>query len=160
MRGIVQLIAKIARLAPQTYRRMRRRERMQLAVAFGLIGLLALVFGIYSSIDATDKYNVLDAIPTPDAAAAQQMSQADLMLVAQVGLAKRDLLARRAQASSAIGAGAALFGLAALIFITVPEERKSELSPVTAPSTPAIADPRKSAEAPIPTVESADNRHV
>ncbi len=160
MRGIVQLMAKIARLVPQTYRRMSRRERIQLAAVLGLIGSLAFFFGIYGSIDATNKYNDFDAIPTPDAEAVKGMSQADLMLVAQIGLAKRDLLARRSQASSAIGAGAALFGLATLIFINVPDERKSVHSPVTAPSTPATTGPGKSAEAPISPVESADNRHV
>src|SRR5258708_5440139 len=147
---ILRLITRIANMAQsawQFYARISPRAKLRFAIALGAIGLLTFVIGISNTIDATNKYNDLDTIPPPDPAALQQMSQADLMVVAQVGMAKRDLLVRRAQASAVIGAGAALLGLATLIIVRLPEQSLPATSVAPPPAANTVSAAVNSAEA-------------
>jgi hypothetical protein len=134
MRAVVRSVLKSTKSIRQRYASTSPRTKLQLALVLALIGLLAFVLGIYNTVDTTNKFNDLDAIPTPDAETVKQMSQAELMTVAQVGMAKRDLLTRRAQASSLIGVGAALLGIATLIWVNIPDKPTPATSPTSAPS--------------------------
>lgn len=132
----------------QWYGRISPRTRLQAAIVLGVVGLLVFGIGIYNTIDVTNKYNDLDAIPEPDPQTLKDMSQGELMTVAQVGIAKRDLLARRSQASSVIGAGAAVLGVAVLIFVSLPEQQPRPKTPGNpAPSRSATSEPPGAAEA-------------
>src|SRR5262249_60407447 len=95
-----------------------------IVAGIGLVGLLVVGYGIYSAIGAINTYNDLNALPTPSADTVQQMNQAGdqagLMALAGIELAKRDQLSKRAQATSYVGAGAAIFGVGVLLFIQLP----------------------------------------
>ena len=136
---IFRFIINWVKSAQRIYSQISPRGKLQLAILVGIIGLLVLGAGIYNTIDLTNKYNDLDSIPPPDPNALQQMSQADLMLVAQVGMAKRDLVARRAESTSVIGAGAIILGLATLVFVNIPEQRPPV--PPAAPASPKYSAP-------------------
>lgn len=136
---IFRSIVNLVRSARRSYGQITPRGKLQLAIVVGIIGLVAFGIGIYNTVDLTNKYNDLDSIPPPDPDALKQMSQADLMVVAQVGMAKRDLLARWAQASSVLGAGAVMLGLATLVFVSIPERTSS--GPATASTLPANSAP-------------------
>jgi len=96
-----------------------------------VVGLLAISYGIYRVSDTTNHYNVLAAIAPPTLSELQGMKPGDptLMALAAVERDKRDLLSQRAQATSLIGAGAAILGLAALIYVRLS-------SPVSASEVP------------------------
>jgi hypothetical protein len=128
MRTVFRSVFRGIKSIRQRYASTNPRTKLQVALVLALIGLLAFGLGLYNTIDTTNKFNDLDAIPTPDAETVKQMSQAELMTVAQVGMAKRDLLARRAQASSLIGVGAALLGVATLIWVNIPDKPRPATS--------------------------------
>ncbi len=97
----------------------------------GVIGLLAVIYGIYRVIDTTNQYSVLAAIAPPSASELQNVKPGDptIMALAAVERDKRDLLSQRAQASSLIGAGAAILGLAVLVYMRLPPEISERKEP-------------------------------
>lgn len=104
--------------------RIDARRVKQILLLAGLLGLLTVIFGTYSAVRASNRYNELAAIPPPSQQELQTMQQGDpsIMALAALERDKRELLQARGQATAIIGLGAAIIGVVTFIYLRLPEQ--------------------------------------
>jgi hypothetical protein len=89
-----------------------------------LVGLLVSAIGAYNLISAKNRYNELDAIPLPPTEELRSLKPGDPLLTRLALLArdKRELQAQQGSATSIIGLGVMVIGVAVVIFMRLPEQ--------------------------------------
>jgi hypothetical protein len=80
------------------------------------VGVLIVVFGIFRVLEATNKFNEMDAIPVESLVATAGENSSSATSLALLDKAKKDALIARSQALSVIGFGAVVIGIAGFVF--------------------------------------------
>jgi uncharacterized membrane protein len=100
--------------------------RMILLVAV-LVGILIVTFGIFRALEATSKFNELDAVPVQALVDAATQNPTNATTLALLDKGKKDALIARSQALSIIGFGAIVLGVAGFAFAQFSQPKSSNL---------------------------------
>jgi hypothetical protein len=97
----------------------------------GLLGLLAVIYGIVTSVNASNQYNALpdlqpSFVPPTNPNDMTEAQRIEIRALAALDQEKQNLLIKRGQATTIIGIGAAILGGAVLIFLRLPEDKQDK----------------------------------
>jgi hypothetical protein len=85
-----------------------------------IIGISVVFLGIYQVVDATQRFNHLDAIPIQNLLDSAKENPTNAETIVLLDKQKRDTLVQRSEAMSVIGVGAVILGVMAFVFTRVP----------------------------------------
>ena len=90
-----------------------------------VLGILIVAFGIFRVLEATSKFNELDAIPVQALIDTATQNPTNATTLALLDKGKKDALIARSQALSIIGFGAIVLGVAGFAFAQFSQPRLS-----------------------------------
>jgi hypothetical protein len=95
-------------------------------LAVAVIGVLTFAFGGYQVISSAQKYDQVDAVITPALIADAQHNQASADILAHLTIDRDAANTSRNNGYIIVGGGAALLGVAGLIYTLLPEKRTAK----------------------------------
>jgi hypothetical protein len=92
-----------------------------------IIGIAVVLLGIYKVVDATWRYDQLDAIPMQNLLDTAKEKPTNAESIVLLDKQKRDTLVQRSESLSVMGVGAVILGIFAFMFVRIPSSQEISL---------------------------------